>query len=405
MTLLSTRNAADLRVGKIAASQRAALKAGSRAGLSLSECLRSIGAQMDDLRYLVSPAPVRCDGSTDFCAGSRPSAIPVVSFFSGAGGMDLGFESAGYEHVALFEHNAIFCRTLRTNRPDWAVIGPPEDTGDVSDTDKIASILKERFAVRPGFEGVFTGGPPCQPFSVAANQRFKKGENFKRVGYAHKGNGMLLFDFGSIIRMFKPKVFLVENVPGLLDLDGGVQLSAFCRELAEIGYRISPPIKLNAEEYGVPQRRERLFIVGNRGDLDWMPPDPAQNHTPCGAVLTNEVETLPNHDVREHKISSVLRYQALDFGKRDTLGRVDRLDPFLPSKTVIAGGLSGGGRSHLHPWIPRTLSVRESARLQSFPDNYIFTGPIARQFTQVGNAVPPLLARRLAESIRRSFYK
>ena len=97
--------------------------------------------------------------------------------------------------------------------------------------------------------------------------------------------------------------------------------------------------------------------------------------------------------------SIYLRYMELDFGQRDHLGRVDRLDPRLPSKTVIAGGNNGGGRSHLHPFIPRTLSVRECARLQTFPDNYEFVGTASRQFTQVGNAVPPLFAFHIARSI------
>ena len=94
----------------------------------------------------------------------------------------------------------------------------------------------------------------------------------------------------------------------------------------------------------------------------------------------------------------------LTFGKRDKLGRVDRLDPFRPSKTIIAGGTGGGGRSHLHPYIPRTMSVRECARLQTFPDSYEFTGPVARQFTQVGNAVPPVLAYVMAKAIYKSIY-
>lgn len=82
------------------------------------------------------------------------------------------------------------------------------------------------------------------------------------------------------------------------------------------------------------------------------------------------------------------------------MGRVDRLSPYLPSKTVIAGGTKGGGRSHLHPYTPRTISVRECARLQTFPDSYVFTGSTARQFTQVGNAVPPLLAYKFALAIK-----
>ena len=110
------------------------------------------------------------------------------------------------------------------------------------------------------------------------------------------------------------------------------------------------------------------------------------------------------HVTRKHQASSVLRYVKLPFGGRDKLGRVDRLHPMLPSKTVIAGGSSGGGRSHLHPSIPRTLSVRESARLQTFPDDYEFTGSHSRQFTQVGNAVPPVLATQLAWQIYQSFF-
>lgn len=101
---------------------------------------------------------------------------------------------------------------------------------------------------------------------------------------------------------------------------------------------------------------------------------------------------------------SVRRYMALDYGERDQLGRVDRLNPILPSKTVIAGGTNGGGRSHLHPEIPRTLSVRECARLQTFPDDYIFVGPTARQFTQVGNAVPAVLAAQLGLAILESYF-
>lgn len=111
-----------------------------------------------------------------------------------------------------------------------------------------------------------------------------------------------------------------------------------------------------------------------------------------------------NHITREHSAESISRYMQLSYGKRDQLGRVDRLDPTKPSKTIIAGGNKGGGRSHLHPYIPRTLSVRESARIQTFPDSYIFTGPVARQFTQVGNAVPPVLGAQLAKAIKESYF-
>ena len=94
----------------------------------------------------------------------------------------------------------------------------------------------------------------------------------------------------------------------------------------------------------------------------------------------------------------------LAYCERDQLGRVDRLNPAAPSKTVIAGGSHGGGRSHLHPDIPRTLSVRECARLQTFPDDYVFLGSAARQFTQVGNAVPPVLGAQLGLKLREIFF-
>lgn len=144
----------------------------------------------------------------------------------------------------------------------------------------------------------------------------------------------------------------------------------------------------------------RWIVVGTRGTSPIKLPQPSDNVTPCGSVFTRELGGVPNHITREHTAQSVNRYMILNYGERDKLGRVDRLDPRLPSKTVIAGGTKGGGRSHLHPFSPRTLSVRECARLQTFPDTYVFTGATARQFTQVGNAVPPLLAYKLALAIK-----
>ena len=125
---------------------------------------------------------------------------------------------------------------------------------------------------------------------------------------------------------------------------------------------------------------------------------------PCYKALEKPLIKAENHVTREHKAESVIRYIELKYGERDRLGRVDRLDPNLPAKTVIAGGSKGGGRSHLHPLIPRTLSVRESARLQTFPDSFIFCGSPARGFTQVGNAVPPLLALKLARALCTKIY-
>lgn len=147
------------------------------------------------------------------------------------------------------------------------------------------------------------------------------------------------------------------------------------------------------------------FIYGTRLGREFIHPKPNYHLVPSEAALRRSLKGIANHEPREHKPESLLRYMILKYGQRDHLGRVDRLDPCLPAKTVIAGGTKGGGRSHLHPHIPRTMTARESARLQTFPDDYIFLGPSARQFTQVGNAVPPVLAAQLGDCIFRSFFQ
>jgi DNA (cytosine-5)-methyltransferase 1 len=337
----------------------------------------------------------------DFTA--EHEGIPFVSFFTGCGGMDLGLEAIGYNHVAAFEFNELFCKTLRRNRPGWKVFGPPTHSGDVSKHEDVMSTLAS--LITAPFEGAFVGGPPCQPFSIAANQRFAKwGDKFKRVGFAHERNGNLLFDYVRLIAEFRPKAFLVENVPGLRDIDGGAQLQEAIELLTAAGYDVHSPLVLNAADFGIAQYRQRLFLVGSRSGKSFRPPVAAKGHIGCGAVLDQIPTDVANHETREHQVGSLLRYRELAYGARDQLGRVDRLNPVKPSKTVIAGGLHGGGRSHLHSEIPRTLSVRECARLQSFPDDYVFVGPTARQFTQVGNAVPPVLAAHMAQALAESYF-
>lgn len=376
-----------------------------RDGRDVHELLTASGLELDDLVYQESRllhwrggAPAQL-GATKAIA----NGVPVVSFFTGCGGMDLGFEAAGFHHVAAFEHNEVFCRTLRKNRPAWTVFGPPFDPGDVSDFDRVAANLSA--LIRSPFEGVFIGGPPCQPFSIAANQRFARwGSNFKRVGFDHAKNGNLLFDFIRIVAEFRPAAFIIENVPGLRDLDGGEQLSLAVRQLEGAGYQVAAPQVVEAADYGVPQYRQRMFVVGSRLKGEFRLPPPIE-HVGSGSVLmAAPAPNVANHETRRHRAESLARYMVLGYGQRDQLGRVDRLNPTRPSKTVIAGGTNGGGRSHLHPEIPRTLSVRECARLQTFPDSYVFVGPNARQFTQVGNAVPPVLAAAVARSLVTAFF-
>ncbi len=331
--------------------------------------------------------------------------IPAVSFFAGAGGLDIGFSYAGFNTLASVELIELFCNTLRRNDPNKIVIGPPNFSGDISNHEEISNALRNVVGIERGFHGVFHGGPPCQPFSIAANQRFNKsGENFKRKGFNDSEKGNLLFDYLWYIEEFLPDGFLIENVEGLIELDEGGRIKSALDHIKELGYSISEPTVINAAYYGVPQNRKRCIIMGARGGIAPVIPPANPLVTACGSVFEKPLGDVQNHITREHSAESIERYMKLPFGARDKLGRIDRLDPTKPSKTVIAGGTKGGGRSHLHPYHPRTLSVRECARLQTFPDNYVFTGSVARQFTQVGNAVPPLLAYKLALALKESLY-
>ena len=372
---------------------------------SFSLVLKQHGITYDSLQYVNNPAietscmqPIK----TLDDIGMAGDNIPAISFFSGAGGLDVGFRYAGFRNLISIESNEIFCNTLRENNPCKIVIGPPEYSGDISNRPELETILAGHGVSSP-FEGVFHGGPPCQSFSIAANQRFNKnGRRFKRTGFEDKEKGTLIFDYIWFIKNFRPLAFLIENVGGIVDFDADGRIQESLDELADCGYQITKPRIVNAAYFGVPQNRQRWIVMGTRGKKPIAFPVPSDLPTPCGSVFSRGLDGIPNHVTREHTALSIRRYMLLDYGGRDKMGRVDRLDPQLPSKTVIAGGTKGGGRSHLHPFTPRTLSVRECARLQTFPDTYVFTGANARQFTQVGNAVPPLLAYRLALAIKQA---
>lgn len=339
--------------------------------------------------------------------------LKVLSLFSGAGGLDLGFEAAGFSVVMASDIMAESCDTLRQNNPRRPVFGPPNYSGDIFDLGP--DVIHEITGYKSGEIDVMVGGPPCQPFSMAAAQRFlKSDDNFKRKGFDCEEKGKLIFAYADLIKTLRPKAFLIENVPGILSIDGGGGINYVLSELREAGYHIESPMVLDAKDYGVPQSRKRAFVIGSLigSGIKNIPPthgEPGnlflQPYTTVSQALNEFGFDLPNSNIRNHAKGSVKRYKSLSFGQREKLGRVDRLNPDRPSKTVIAGGTSGGGRSHLHPFQARTLSVRECARLQTFPDDYIFLGKNGRQFTQVGNAVPPLLAEVIARKIMSVIFK
>jgi len=369
----------------------------------LADELSKKGLTYDSLRYREYVDVTMQDRSSETLdeKPKAPASIPAVSFFSGAGGLNIGFEYAGFDNLVSIECNEIFCDTLRRNNPNKAIIGPPVSTGDVRNHEEIASLLGAIIGSSKPFDGVFHGGPPCQSFSIAANQRFgKDSDNFKRRGFDDEEKGELLFDYLWYIKRFMPRAFLIENVAGIEDCDGNGTIKTVLDELSSLGYNIMSPKIVNAAHYGVPQNRLRWLTIGTRSGKAVDFPAPTEHATACFGLFNCDLGNVDNHQTRKHSAESISRYMRLAYGARDKLGRVDRLSPYAPSKTVIAGGTKGGGRSHLHPYSPRTLSVRECARLQTFPDSYVFTGATARQFTQVGNAVPPLLAYKIAMQIR-----
>jgi DNA (cytosine-5)-methyltransferase 1 len=333
--------------------------------------------------------------------------LNLISFFSGAGGLDLGFEAAGFKVRLAVDNMPEACLTLRENDVKRPVFGPPYDSGDINQLSP--EMVYQLSKLKPGQIDMIVGGPPCQPFSVAAAQRFLKDDSrFKRVGFSSKEKGQLIFSYVNLICQLKPKAFLIENVPGILSIDGGSGISVVYETLEAAGYTVSPHFVLNTKNYGVPQSRNRAFVIGTLNGSIVSAPEPT--HTDVETLFQESYITVSqalfglspdtaNMQIRNHKIESVTRYKKLQIGERERLGRVDRLDPLKPSKTVIAGGSAGGGRSHLHPYLARTMSVREAARLQTFPDDYIFHGKNGRQFTLVGNAVPPLMAEVLARKI------
>lgn len=336
----------------------------------------------------------------------------VISLFTGGGGLDLGFEAAGFDVRLAVDTMPEAVETLVHNFPNRPVLGPPYHSGDV--TQLSGKDLLKAAKLKAGECDVMIGGPPCQPFSVAAAQRFlKSDEKFKRKGFDCDEKGQLVFHYARLVKEVKPRVFVIENVPGILSIDGGSGISVVYEMLEQEGYKISKPFVIDAKDYGVPQSRKRAFVIGTLENKSISKPEQThaadysllhQRYTTVAQAIVNVTSSLPNAETRDHKPESIERYKTLKFGEREQLGRVDRLDPLKPSKTVIAGGSGGGGRSHLHPYEARTMSVRECARLQTFPDSYEFLGKNGRQFTQVGNAVPPLLAEVIARQVQKDIF-
>ena len=325
------------------------------------------------------------------------SHISAVELFAGAGGLALGLEQAGFQMKALVERDKDAAATLRKNRPGWNVI--QEDIVKVAEQG-IRSFLPA------DTEHIYlvSGGYPCQSFSYAG----------KRLGLADV-RGTMFYYFASIIHELKPEVFLAENVRGLFSHNNGKTLQTMLDVYESIGY-LTQVILVNALDYGVPQKRQRVLIVGIRKDvhnLFHLPPKQAH------LTLRDALRDVPPSEGTSYpkKKADVLKlvppggcWRSLPediaksyMGKSYTsdggrTGMARRLSWDEPSLTLTCSP-SQKQTERCHPEETRPLTVREYARIQTFPDDWTFCGSLNAKYRQIGNAVPVNLAKAIGMSI------
>lgn len=321
----------------------------------------------------------------------------VVSLFTGAGGLDIGFEEFGRFNVICASDIEKECKnTYNYNYPNTPFIN--KDIRIIT----AKEILEKTNGISPD---IIVGGPPCQGFSLMGDKNSSDPRN-------------LLFEsYAKLVRDLQPKCFVFENVKGIKSMFNGKYLVDIANSFASLGYDIYFDI-LDSSDYGVPQKRERVIIVGTKLEKPYL--YPKKEHISIGnlkckknvdeAIMDlSEIENFQNHIVLNHSEIVIRRYKLIPEGgklpppeelpieiRRKNFGNTyNRLDRFKCSPTMVPGN----NAFPVHPTLNRSLTPREAARIQTFPDDFIFTGDRRRQCILVGNAVPPLLGARLAQSI------
>lgn len=307
----------------------------------------------------------------------------LISLFCGGGGLDLGLGFAGFESLVVSDLVPAFVDTVTHNLPFAK--------GLSIDALKLTGSQLIELANTQSIDLV-AAGPPCQAFSILG-----------RRGALDDPRGKLALKYFELVKEISPKAFLFENVPGLLTVNKGLDWQRLIDFAIKVtGYNLHFT-KLNAVNFGIPQFRERVIVVGFKENLKFsFPSSVVQTQSEFAPSLwaLQRVNSLPNHDIRVHGERVRNRYSIIPQGARDSTDHTDRINSEKPSGTVLVGSSAGGGRPHIHPLEPRVITVREAARLQSFPDWYEFRGTGTSQYRQVGNAVPPLLAFEIGKSIR-----
>ncbi len=320
-----------------------------------------------------------------------------IELFAGAGGLALGLEESGFHERGLIEIDKFASETLRINRPNWNVI--EEDIVNVA-KNGIRNYLPTEYEI-----DFVSGGYPCQAFSYAGN----------KLGLADV-RGTMFFYFSQIIDDLKPTVFLAENVRGLLTHDKGKTLKTMVDIYESLGYVLSVHL-LNANNYGVAQKRERLIIVGVKKDknIKYRLPKPYRHKPVLRDVLNNVPESIGEKYTEKKK-------RVLELVPPGGCWRnlpVDLAKEYMGKSYYSGGGRTGMARriswdepcltltcspaqkqtERCHPDEVRPFTVREYARIQSFPDKWEFYGSMGQQYKQIGNAVPVKLAKAVGLSI------
>ena len=326
-----------------------------------------------------------------------------IELFAGAGGLALGVEKAGFNSLGLIEFDKDAADTLKKNRPNWNVIN--DDIANISCLD-----LEKYFSIKKGELDLLSGGAPCQAFSYAG----------KRLGL-EDARGTLFYHYALFLEKLQPKMFLFENVRGLLTHDHGKTYSTMLDIFTRAGYTIDKQV-LNAWNYGVPQKRERLITIGIRNDLvgkteyrfpkahsykpvlrDVLLDCPDGPGVPYGEKKRKIFELVPAGGYwRDIDPAIAKEYMKscwdMEGGRTGILRRMS-LDE--PSLTVLTSP-SQKQTERCHPLEARPFTVRENARCQTFPDDWEFCGNVSAQYKQVGNAVPVNLAYDIAKEIANS---
>lgn len=328
--------------------------------------------------------------------------LTSIELFAGAGGLALGLEQAGFNHIGLVEIDKSAVDTLKYNRPKWNVLC--EDVEFVASKD-----LEKEFNIKKYDLDLLSGGAPCQSFSYAG----------KRLGLEDV-RGTMFYHYATFLHKLQPKMFLFENVKGLISHDKGRTFKSILNIFNDEGYSIQYKI-LNAWDYGVAQKRERLIIVGIRNDLackyTFNYPIP-HDYKP---VLKDILKNVPQSECAEYSKSKKEVFALVPPG-----GYWRDIDPTIAKQYMKSCWDMEGGRTGIlrrlsydepsltilttpqmkqtercHPSEVRPFSVRESARIQSFPDDWQFCGNMVSKYRQIGNAVPCNLAMEVGLNIKK----